>query len=133
MLVNVLTEIRSQSALQVQRIENLFRVLYLELRGEPSWVTTALLREAWDACTSKREGGTQVVRPRCSPSSGMKLRFTKRCCAGPSGVIWTNRWPISAAASPKNSCRPASCRSFAFEEAPADRAALTAAEHGALH
>jgi ferritin-like metal-binding protein YciE len=58
-LVAVLGEIEAQSAQQIQRIEAIFRVLYLEPRGEPSWVATALLREAWEASTSKREGGTQ--------------------------------------------------------------------------
>jgi ferritin-like metal-binding protein YciE len=54
-----LAQIETQSAKQAQRLERIFAVLYLEPRGEASWVTTALLREAWEACASHREGDPQ--------------------------------------------------------------------------
>lgn len=56
-LAQALLEIEAQSARQLKRIEGIFSVLYLEPRTEPSWVTTALLREAWESCSS--EGGVQ--------------------------------------------------------------------------
>jgi ferritin-like metal-binding protein YciE len=58
-LARTLVEIESQSAQQAQRIERIFAVLYLEPRTEPSWVTTALLREAWEASSGGQESGTQ--------------------------------------------------------------------------
>ncbi|MCC7251835.1 DUF892 family protein, partial [Hyphomicrobium sp.] len=56
-LKDALREIETQSARQEKRIENIFRVLYLEPVGEASWATTALLREAWE--TSTRGDGAQ--------------------------------------------------------------------------
>jgi ferritin-like metal-binding protein YciE len=56
-LGKMLREIEAQSENQATRIEGIFRVLYLEPRAEASWVTTALLREAWESCSSAREGG----------------------------------------------------------------------------
>ncbi len=58
-LVTMLREIEVQSQAQLARIEGIFSVLYLEPRTEASWVTTALLREAWESCSSSREGGSQ--------------------------------------------------------------------------
>lgn len=58
-LAQALIEIETQSASQLERIERIFSVLYLEPRTEPSWVTTALLREAWEACPGDGEGGVQ--------------------------------------------------------------------------
>jgi ferritin-like metal-binding protein YciE len=58
-LVRAAREIARQSQDQLQRIEHLFAVLYLEPRVEASWVATALLREAWDSCSGAHEGGTQ--------------------------------------------------------------------------
>lgn len=57
-LTFTLGDILRQSEEQTQRIERIFTVLYLEPRSEASWVTTALLREAWDASASWVEGGT---------------------------------------------------------------------------
>ncbi len=48
-LALVLTEIETQASHQIERLESIFAVLYQEPRGEASWVTTALLREAWEA------------------------------------------------------------------------------------
>lgn len=58
-LLKTLTEIERQSRDQAQRIEALFSVLYLEPRTEAAWVASALLREAWEACTGAHEGGVQ--------------------------------------------------------------------------
>jgi ferritin-like metal-binding protein YciE len=58
-LVHAAREIARQSNDQLQRIERLFAVLYLEPRSDASWVATALLREAWDSCSGVHEGGTQ--------------------------------------------------------------------------
>lgn len=58
-LVAALSEIEAQSGNQARRIESIFSILYLEPRTEASWATTALLREAWEACSNTREGGTQ--------------------------------------------------------------------------
>jgi len=58
-LIRAAREIARQSQDQLQRIEHLFAVLYLEPRAEASWVATALLREAWDSCSGAHEGGTQ--------------------------------------------------------------------------
>lgn len=57
-LAKTLAEIELQSARQAERIQGIFRLLYLEPNTEPSWVTTALLREAWE-CASHVDGGTQ--------------------------------------------------------------------------
>jgi len=57
-LGKVLLDIEAQSKQQAERIEEIFRTLYLEPQAEASWVTTALLRDAWDSCSSAREGGT---------------------------------------------------------------------------
>ena len=54
-LAEVLTEIEGQSKRQIARLEGIFQVLYEEPRGEASWVTTALLREAWDAIGNNGE------------------------------------------------------------------------------
>lgn len=51
-LVAALREIEAQSARQTERLASIFGLLYLEPRGEACWVTTALLREAWDAASS---------------------------------------------------------------------------------
>jgi len=58
-LVRAAREIERQSQDQVERIECLFAVLYLEPRADASWVATALLREAWESCSGAHEGGTQ--------------------------------------------------------------------------
>jgi ferritin-like metal-binding protein YciE len=58
-LLNALREIEAQSHHQARRIEAIFGVLYLEPRTEASWVTTALLREAWEASTACQDGGTK--------------------------------------------------------------------------
>ncbi len=58
-LRNALREIETQSRVQAQRIEAIFRELYLEPRGEASWPATALLRDAWEACTPNRKDGTR--------------------------------------------------------------------------
>ncbi|WP_072393156.1 DUF892 family protein [Hyphomicrobium sp. CS1GBMeth3] len=55
----LLSEIEAQSAAQADRLESIFRLLYLEPQGEPSWVATALLREALECCTLGPETGTQ--------------------------------------------------------------------------
>lgn len=58
-LAGALAEIELQSARQAERLEGIFRLLYLEPRAEPSWVTTALLREAWDYCARRGKEGVQ--------------------------------------------------------------------------
>lgn len=58
-LINAFGDILRQSEDQVARIERIFALLYLEPRAEASWVTTALLRDAWDASANHLEGGTQ--------------------------------------------------------------------------
>lgn len=58
-LARAAREIARQSQAQLERIDRLFAVLYLEPRLEASWVTTALLREAWECCSGAHEGGTQ--------------------------------------------------------------------------
>ena len=58
-LLKILREIEVQSQGQLKRIEAIFSVLYLEPRTEASWVTTALLREAWESCSNICEGGAQ--------------------------------------------------------------------------
>jgi ferritin-like metal-binding protein YciE len=58
-LTRVLVEISAQSMRQATRIEGIFDVLYLEPRADPSWVTTALLREAWDSTSARQKNGTQ--------------------------------------------------------------------------
>lgn len=55
-LASALQEIETQSERQLERLSGIFRSLYLEPRGEASWVTAALLREAWEAASG--EGGT---------------------------------------------------------------------------
>lgn len=57
-LTRVLVDIAAQSTRQAKRIEGIFGVLYLEPRSDPSWVTTALLREAWDS-SSERQNSVQ--------------------------------------------------------------------------
>lgn len=51
-------KIENQSIAQIERLDDLFRILYQTPRGQASWVATALLREAWDA-TSKHNGCTE--------------------------------------------------------------------------
>ena len=58
-LMSALREIEAQSQSQATRIEGIFDTLYLEARGEASWATTALLREAWDSASSRPESGTR--------------------------------------------------------------------------
>lgn len=58
-LISALGDILRQSEDQAQRIERIFALLYLDPRTEASWVTTALLRDAWDASANHLEGGTQ--------------------------------------------------------------------------
>ena len=132
-LVTVLTEIEAQSAKQVHRIEGIFRVLYLEPRGEPSWVTTALLREAWDACTSKREGGTQgcaasllaIKRYEITLYEAL-LRWSEQCDLDePLADI---RRSIA-----EELVQASVLSELAFENATTERATLTVAERGALH
>lgn len=48
-LVAVLGDIEAQASRQLERLDGIFAVLYQEPRGEASWVTTALLREALEA------------------------------------------------------------------------------------
>lgn len=48
-LAAAVREMAAQSVRQTERLAEIFRALYLEPRGEASWVATALLREAWDA------------------------------------------------------------------------------------
>jgi len=55
-LISTLRDIEVQSDNQAQRIEEIFRALYLEPRTEASWATTALLRDAWEACASGSSG-----------------------------------------------------------------------------
>lgn len=49
-LLHALGQIEQQSLAQLERLESLFALLYLEARGEACWATTALLREASDSC-----------------------------------------------------------------------------------
>lgn len=56
-LRKLLRDIEAQSGRQAERIEDIFKLLYLEPQPEASWVTTALLRDAWDCCSNVREGG----------------------------------------------------------------------------
>jgi len=58
-LIGILRDIEIQSSSQAERIERIFGVLYLEPTAEASWATTALLREAWDAHSGPRNGGTK--------------------------------------------------------------------------
>ena len=58
-LMGTLGDILRQSEEQAVRIERIFAIFYLEPRTEASWVTTALLRDAWEANASRLEGGTQ--------------------------------------------------------------------------
>lgn len=58
-LADALNAIERQSDKQMRRIEAIFSALYLEPKAEASWATTALLREAWDACDGGHAGGTQ--------------------------------------------------------------------------
>jgi ferritin-like metal-binding protein YciE len=58
-LANALAEIESQSARQITRLEGIFRLLYMEPQAEPSWVATALLREALECCAGGHGAGTQ--------------------------------------------------------------------------
>jgi ferritin-like metal-binding protein YciE len=51
-------DIARQSRDQAERVERLFALLYLEPQAEPSWVATALLREASDSFRGAHEGGT---------------------------------------------------------------------------
>lgn len=51
-----LRTIESQSATQLERLAEVFRVLYQNPRGEASWVATALLREAWEASVKNGDG-----------------------------------------------------------------------------
>lgn len=132
-LVTVLTEIEAQSAQQVQRIEGIFHVLYLEPRGEPSWVTTALLREAWEACTSKREGGTQgcaasllaIKRYEITLYEAL-LRWSEQCHLDE--PLTDIRRSIA-----EELVQASVLSELAFEEAISDRTTLAAAERGALH
>lgn len=132
-LVTVLTEIEAQSAQQIHRIEAIFRVLYLEPRGEPSWVTTALLREAWDSCTSNGEGGTQgcaasllaIKRYEITLYEAL-LRWSEQCYLDePLADI---RRSIA-----EELVQASILSELAFEEAKAECATLPVAERGALH
>ncbi len=51
-------KIEQQSLAQLERLDEVFRVLYQKPRGQASWVATALLREAWDS-TTKHEDSTE--------------------------------------------------------------------------
>jgi len=57
-LVTALTVIEEQSRRQAERLEEIFRVLYQEPRGEAAWVATALLRQAWEAASTRDECGS---------------------------------------------------------------------------
>ncbi len=58
-LLRTLREIEAQSVQQAHRIESIFALLYLEPQPEASWATTALLRDAWDACSGNTRGSAQ--------------------------------------------------------------------------
>jgi ferritin-like metal-binding protein YciE len=59
-LAELLMEIADLSESQSGRLEEVFAVLYETPRGEASWVTTALLREAWEVASVQESGaGTQ--------------------------------------------------------------------------
>jgi ferritin-like metal-binding protein YciE len=58
-LIHAMHQIEEQSGEQVERLEALFALLYLEPRPEACWATTALLRDASDSCGSGAECGAQ--------------------------------------------------------------------------
>lgn len=132
-LARALAEIEDQSARQAQRIEGIFRVLYLEPQTEPSWVTTALLREAWESCSNHRDGRTQgcaaallaIKRYEITLYEAL-LRWSEQCDL------------VEALADIRRSIaeelvQASVLSELAFEEVAADHAALPFAERNVLH
>ena len=58
-LGRAVSDIARQSRYQAERLERLFALLYLEPQADPSWVASALLREARDSSTGVHQGGPQ--------------------------------------------------------------------------
>lgn len=75
-----------QSGLQVERLAGVFKALYLEPRGEASWVATALLREAWDMASSGNESiegfaaSLLALKRHELTQHELLVRWSHRCC-----------------------------------------------------
>jgi ferritin-like metal-binding protein YciE len=132
-LANVLRDIEAQSAQQAQRLEGVFRVLYLEPRSEASWVTTALLREAWEACSSPREGGAQGCAAALLAIKRYEITLYEAL------LRWSEQCHFTEPLADIRRCiaeelvQASVLSELAFEDAAGDRAALIGSERSALH
>lgn len=132
-LINALRDIETQSETQAQRIESIFNVLYLEPRGEAAWPATALLREALDAVSESRNGGTQgcaaallaVKRYEITLYEAL-LRWSEQCQLDE--AIPQIRRSIA-----EELVQASILSELAFAEPRADAPALAMAERNALH
>jgi ferritin-like metal-binding protein YciE len=132
-LTRVLVDIGTQSAEQAQRIESLFTTLYLEPRTEPAWVTTALLREAWEACSGRDKNGTQgcaaallaIKRYEITLYEAL-LRWSEQCHLDE--PLADLRRSIA-----EELVQASVLSEMAFEESAREAAALTFAERNVLH
>lgn len=131
-LARTLANIEAQSAQQVKRIEQIFALLYLEPRTEPAWVTTALLREAWECCAGHREGGTRgcaaallaIKRYEITLYEAL-LRWSEQCSLVE--PLMGIRRSIA-----EELVQASALSALAFEDA-AEQASLSFAERNALH
>jgi ferritin-like metal-binding protein YciE len=132
-LINALRVIETQSGAQVHRIESIFNVLYLEPRSEAAWPATALLREALDAVSGSRNGGTQgcaaallaIKRYEITLYEAL-LRWSEQCQLDE--AIPEIRRSIA-----EELVQASILSELAFEEAPVDAPTLAMAERNALH
>lgn len=132
-LAKVLADIESQSARQAERIEGIFRVLYLEPQAEPSWVATALIREALAYSTGDRGNGTQgcaaallaIKRYEITLYEAL-LRWSEHCDLVE--VLAGIRRSIA-----EELVQASALSDLAFEQVAVDRAALKLAERNLVH
>jgi ferritin-like metal-binding protein YciE len=132
-LAAALRDIEAQSAQQVKRIEGIFAVLYLEPRGEASWVATALLREAWESCAGAKIDGTQGCAAALLAIKRYEITLYEAL------LRWSEHQQLIEAIPDIRRCvaeelvQASILSELAFEGGAANRVALAPADHTALH
>lgn len=131
-LRNALREIETQSRVQAQRIEAIFRELYLEPRGEASWAATALLRDAWEACTANRKDGTRGCAAALLAIKRYEITLYEALLRWSEDYAFDEVIPDIRRSIAEELVQASILSELAFETGP-DRAALAQGSPGVLH
>lgn len=130
---STLREIHAQSSQQLARLDSVFRLLYLEPRAEPAWVTTALLREAHEAGASPQEGGAQGCAAALLAIKRYEITLYEAL------LRWSEQCQLDEPIADIRRCiaeelvQASILSEFAFEQLPAHADELTFAEKSVLH